>query len=184
MVDEFCQSGQEDPLQPPHLQQGRDEVKQGVQGTWGGNSQCTHRRTYVRHVHHTIPSTSCQPHPLTFQPVCVLNGVDTAADVELTACHQDGPCGLQGHLDLLCHVLGEGTQELCQNREDLSDKAKLSSRRDLVIAGKDGTEHSQVLLGPGQEEVLDVLGEGEGGGERTLLQHVCGVSRASLPHRS
>ena len=129
---------------------------------------------YVRHVHHTIPSTSCQPHPLTFQPVCVLNGVDTAADVELTACHQDGPCGLQGHLDLLRHVLGEGTQELCQNREDLSDKAKLSSRRDLVIAGKDGTEHSQVLLGPGQEEVLDVLGEGGGGG------HYCSMFAESV----
>ena len=49
--------------------------------------------------------------------------------------------------------MGEGIQQLRQIRE-----AKLSSRGDLVIAGEDGTEHSQVLLGPGQEEVLDVLG--------------------------
>ena len=44
------------------------------------------------------------------------------------------------------------------------DEAKLSGRGDLVIAGEDGTEHSQVLLGPGQEEVLDVLGGGGGEG--------------------
>ena len=73
--------------------------------------------------------------------------------------------------------MGEGIQQLRQNREDLTDEAKLSSRGDLVIAGEDGTEHSQVLLGPGQEEVLDVLGGGGGGGRgegrgrdyRTLL---------------
>ena len=59
--------------------------------------------------------------------------------------------------------MGEGIQQLRQNREDFMDEAKLSSRGDLAIAGEDGTEHSQVLLGPGQEEVLDVLG-GRGGG--------------------
>ena len=38
MVDELCQRGQEHPLQLPHLKEGRDEVKQGVQGTWGGRA--------------------------------------------------------------------------------------------------------------------------------------------------
>ena len=77
--------------------------------------------------------------------------------------------------------MGEGIQQLCQNREDLTDEAKLSSRGDLVIAGEDGTEHSQVLLGPGQEEVLDVLGGRgeEGRGRGGITEHYCSMSLQS-----
>ena len=72
VVDELWQCWQEHLLQASDLQQGRDEVKQGVEGTWGEGGGVTRPSTRGRAsselveqdcCHITPPSASLQPSP-------------------------------------------------------------------------------------------------------------------------
>ena len=78
---------------------------------------------------------------------------------------------LQGHLDLLQHVMGEGIQQLHQNREDLTDKAKLSSRGDLVIAKENALNTARYCLVQGRRKCWTSWGEGWEG--KVADEHYC-----------